>query len=68
MSSGQYVVNNHAQLNGDHEVHVQGCTFFPASHIPLGFHSSCRTAVADARRHYRQSNGCAYCARECHTS
>lgn len=33
----------------------------------LGYHSSCHSAVTEAKKTYRQSNGCYYCCTECHT-
>lgn len=67
MAAGYYVVNRHAQLNGDHEVHVRGCNFFPSHYIDLGYHYGCGTAVAVARGYFAQSNGCFWCSRECNT-
>ena len=57
------------QSNGDHEVHTPGCSFFPEeqNRIYLGDFASCKPAVTEAKRHYGQSNGCYYCAKECHT-
>lgn len=65
----RYYVNKNAQYNGDHEVHEQTCSFLPgeSNRIYLGEFSSCRPAVAEARKHYRQVNGCFYCSRACHT-
>lgn len=63
-----YYVNNDSQSNGDHEVHVTGCVFFPSDRIYLGEHSSCNAAVTEAKRYYSQSNGCATCCPACHTS
>jgi hypothetical protein len=65
-----YYVNKRAQANGDHEVHRLGCSYMPVAENRkyLGDHSSCYTAVAAAKREYRQVNGCYYCSRECHTS
>ena len=65
----RYYVNKNAQANGDHEVHESGCLYLPAAEnrVYLGDFSNCRDAVAEARRHYRQSNGCYYCSRACHT-
>ena len=65
-----YYVNDNVQKNGEHEVHKEGCSWLPAAHnrTYLGQHSSCHTAVAAARRIYRQSNGCYHCSRACHTS
>lgn len=65
----RYYVNKNAQSNGDHEVHKRGCSFMPdlENRIYLGEFSGCRPAVKEARKHYRQVNGCYYCARACHT-
>lgn len=67
--AGYYYVNRLAQSNGDHEVHVSGCSHMPAevNRINLGYFSSCREAVAEAGKHFKQVNGCYYCSRECHT-
>ena len=65
-----YYVNKNAQSNGDHEVHTTGCSYMPLSHnrVSLGDFSSCVGAVKEAKKHYRQSNGCYYCSNPCHTS
>lgn len=65
-----YYVNKNAQSNGDHEVHVTGCSWMPNSENCkyLGNFSSCQPAVTEAKKHYRQSNGCFYCSNDCHTS
>lgn len=63
-----FVVNHRAQSNGDHEVHKEGCPYFPSLYKTLGWHASCNTAVAEAKRTYKQSNGCKYCSPACHTS
>jgi len=62
-----YYVNNNAQPNGDHEVHVQGCRYMPSNAQPLGSFTNCRDAVRAARQYYSQVNGCAFCSNECHT-
>jgi len=66
----KYYVNRNAQANGDHEVHVPSCSFFPEpeNRLYLGEFSNCRAAVAEAKKHYAQCNGCYYCSEECHTS
>jgi hypothetical protein len=64
----QYCVNNQAQANGDHEVHRQGCTYWPRNSNPLGDHTTCQTAVAQAKRIYPRANGCYTCSNACHTS
>jgi hypothetical protein len=66
----RHYVNNNAQANGDHEVHVEGCSFMPlpANRAYLGDFSSCRPAVTEARKYWSQVNGCYYCCNACHTS
>lgn len=66
-----YCVNTNAQSNGDHEVHDLGS----CSHLPnpvnrkgLGYHATCRGAVAEAKKTFARSNGCAHCCPDCHTS
>ena len=68
--AAHYYVNKVAQSNGDHEVHEAGCSYLPAEHnrLYLGYFSNCADAVREARRHYRQVNGCYWCSRACHTS
>jgi hypothetical protein len=65
-----YYVNTHAQHTGDHEVHVQGCSYLPMPQTRkyLGEFSNCADAVREAKKHCKQVNGCAYCCFECHTS
>ena len=65
-----YYVNKNAQPNGDHEVHREGCAFLPSlmNRLYLGMYGSCGPAVEEARRYYRQANGCFFCSRPCHTS
>ena len=64
-----YYVNQNAQNNGDHEVHTSGCSWLPSveNRIYLGEHSSCHSAVLEAKKYYSQVNGCYYCSRDCHT-
>jgi hypothetical protein len=63
-----YYVNDTAQSNGDHEVHVSTCTYFPSNRTYLGEFSSCSPAVSEARKKWSQVNGCYWCCRPCHTS
>lgn len=63
-----YYVNNNAQPNGDHEVHIKECKYMPQSAKYLGYYDNCREAVNEAKKTYRQSNGCAFCCPLCHTS
>lgn len=62
-----YYVNNQAQANGDHEVHTATCTWLPRNKTYLGQFHTCQEAVRQAKTYYRQSNGCYFCSRECHT-
>jgi len=68
--AGNYYVNDTAQPNSDHEVHVEGCYWLSLarSTTALGYHVSCSSAVVAARRYYFRSNGCATCSAACHTS
>ena len=65
----KYYVNKNAQANGDHEVHESGCSWMPDSENRqyLGEFATCHSAVAEAKKYYRQSNGCYYCSKPCHT-
>lgn len=65
-----YYVNKLAQLNGDHEVHREGCLHpaAPFNQMALGYHANCWTAVALAKGFYPRANGCYYCSRICHTT
>jgi hypothetical protein len=68
-----YCVNRNAQSTSrDHEVHNldSNCRYLPtpANRDYLGSYSSCRGAVAAARRRYSDVNGCYYCSNECHTT
>ena len=64
----KYCVNINVQPNGDHEVHREDCDFLPSHRKDLGDHGTCRTAVAQAKQYFWQSNGCFFCFRECHSS
>ena len=64
-----YYVNDKAQANGDHEVHVSTCSWLPApaNRTYLGEFSNCAPAVTKARQRWTQVNGCYYCCNPCHT-
>lgn len=66
----RYYVNKNQQSNGDHEVHREGCLWLPdaGNRMYLGVFTSCFPAVAEAKKYYRQVNGCYFCSRACHTS
>jgi hypothetical protein len=61
-----YYVNNNAQTNGDHEVHVSGCTYIPNDKKYLGSFSNCKDAVAEAKKTYLRADGCYWCSNDCH--
>jgi hypothetical protein len=67
---GLYYVNKNAQANGDHEVHTTGCSYMPdrENRIYLGDFATCGPAVTEAKKRYARSNGCYYCANNCHTT
>lgn len=62
----RYYANKSAQSNGDH---TTGCGWMPTpeDRIYLGDSSSCCPAVREARKHYRQVDGCNHCSEPCHT-
>ncbi|MDQ1446374.1 MAG: hypothetical protein QOI20_2838 [Acidimicrobiaceae bacterium] len=64
----EYFVHRRAQDNGDHEVHASTCSFLPSiqERIYLGDFIECALAVREARKHFKQVNGCYYCV-PCHT-
>lgn len=66
----RYYVNKNAQSNGDHEVHESDCSYLPdaENRMYLGDFATCGPAVTEAKKTYKQSNGCFYCAKPCHTA
>lgn len=66
----KYYVNNNAQLNGDHEVHVNTCPYYSVMYnrIYLGEFETCQEAIREAKKRYPRSNGCFTCCKPCHTS
>ena len=63
-----YYVNNRAQSNGDHEVHVYSCVYLPSDKKYLGDFYSCGPAVAEAKKTYSTADGCWHCSPSCHHS
>lgn len=69
-----FVINKNPQQNGDHEVHNASdpCQNMPmpSNQIDLGFHPTCREAVASAKQRWpgNRINGCYWCANDCHTT
>lgn len=64
----KYYVNNHAQVNGDHEVHESSCIYLPmmTNKKYLGEFSTCEQAVKVAKTYYSTSDGCRICSPACH--
>lgn len=58
-----YYINNRTQPNGEHQIHRTGCTFMPDSETRtyLGQFDSSASALAEARRRYKQATLCHYC-------
>jgi hypothetical protein len=59
-----FFVNNFAQSDGNHEVHVLGCNRMPTDKQYLGNFHSVSDALIEARKEFWQSSGCELCARE----
>jgi hypothetical protein len=66
----RYFVSTSSPPSDDHEVHASTCARLPNedNRLFLGHFSTCEPAVAEARKLYRRSYGCAECAPDCHTS
>lgn len=64
-----YYVDKVALKNGDHEVHKSSCRFVPdeKDRIFLGYFGSCKDAALEAKRYFKQCNGCYHCCFLCHT-
>ena len=59
-----YFVNNAADANGAHEVHLVGCVRMAVDKRYLGNFHSVSEALMEARKDFWQSRGCERCARE----
>jgi hypothetical protein len=66
----KYYVHKYTDAQGDHEVHVEGCSKMPSAEnrIYLGEFSNCDDAVREAKKHRSPVNGCYHCCTPCHTS
>lgn len=64
-----YYVASISQGNGDHEVHVPTCPFFPkpAHRTYIGTFNTCHEAVKAAKSIYTLADGCKSCLPACHT-
>ena len=59
-----FFINNFAQADGSHEVHLLGCKRMPTDKRYLGNFYSVSEALIEARKEFWQSGGCERCARE----
>jgi len=64
-----YYVNRKAQSNRNHEIHKVGCIHMAdeKNRILLGDFYTCFDAIRIAKRIYKNSDGCFYCSKECHS-
>jgi hypothetical protein len=65
----RYYVNSNAQDDGNHEVHqVTVCPTpaEPKNRVYLGYFSSCKGAVHEAKKYYTNVDGCRNCSEDCH--
>ena len=69
MTLQEYYVNQHAQKNGDHEVHVSTCRYRKEGRhmMYLGRYKDCADAITDARKLYPSADGCYFCCHDCDT-
>ena len=65
-----YYVNKNAQPGGEHEIHTTSCNHgvtIESNKLSLGYHSDCKGAKQEAKKHYTNVDGCYYCCKDCHT-
>lgn len=66
-----YYYNKNTDVNGNHEVHTEHCSYLPDVHNRklIGYESNCRSAINRAKSETGKYNfdGCYYCCNECHT-
>jgi hypothetical protein len=65
----KYRVNKNTKSpHRDHEVHKEGCIWWPKENfIDLNDHPNCRSAVAAGKKYFSDANGCETCSIECHS-
>ncbi len=68
----RYCVNENGDHNGVHEVHdvtPGSCSNLPnvENREDLGNHTSCHSAVREAKKTHSKVDGCYYCCNPCHT-
>lgn len=67
----EYYVNKKPDKDGFHEVHHIICPHLSEvdldAFVYLGRFNSCHKALAEAKKHFTQADGCRRCASSCHT-
>lgn len=65
----KYYVNTNAQNNGDHEMHVEGCSCMPLAKncYALGAFTNEFEALYQAKKFFSHVNGCAKCCKQTNT-
>lgn len=65
-----YYFNNTADKNGNHEVHIQTCTWLNRANNKtyIGLFSNCSEAIAKAKAEHptKSFDGCFWCCNSCH--
>ena len=63
-----YYVDINANSNGDHEIHLLGCSLMPVhtQRVYLGNFENCFDALDFAIKYFTKSSACNYCLKECH--
>ncbi|MBS4744077.1 hypothetical protein B9G52_10520 [Bacillus safensis] len=66
-----YYYNINTDINGNHEVHTEDCSYLPDTRNReyIGYEPDCKSAINRAKRETSKYNfdGCYYCCNECHT-
>ncbi len=64
----KFYVSKDAEMDCGHEVHREGCMYLPPPEriLYLGKLACAFSAVSEARKLYRKTDGCLHCTPECH--
>lgn len=64
----KYYINKNKQENGDNEIHLKTCRYFPKKEnaLCLGQFENCESAKLQAKENYENADGCFYCLKKCH--
>lgn len=61
-----FYVDEISTHSGKHRVHKLGCSCMKLDRIYLGEFSSCKNAMEEAKKIYKEVKGCHHCCRECY--